>query len=77
MLALSSLAQIMRYLTFILLNSTVFIGHTSNIQFSAFYIMFWRRKWRLTPIFLPGNAMDRGAWQATVHGVSKESDMTE
>ena len=21
--------------------------------------------------------MDRGAWQATVHGVSKESDMTE
>ena len=24
-----------------------------------------------------GNAMDRGAWQATVHGVAKESDMTE
>ena len=23
-----------------------------------------------------GNSMDRGAWQATVHGVSKESDMT-
>ena len=23
-----------------------------------------------------GNPMDRGAWQATVHGVSKESDMT-
>ena len=22
------------------------------------------------------NAMDRGAWQATVHGVPKESDMT-
>ena len=21
--------------------------------------------------------MDRGAWQATVHGVEKESDMTE
>ena len=21
--------------------------------------------------------MDRGAWQATVHGISKESDMTE
>ena len=21
--------------------------------------------------------MDRGAWQATVHGVTKESDMTE
>ena len=24
-----------------------------------------------------GNLMDRGAWQATVHGVEKESDMTE
>ena len=24
-----------------------------------------------------GNAMDRGAWQATVHAVTKESDRTE
>ena len=24
-----------------------------------------------------GNAMDRGAWQTTVHGVSKELDTTE
>ena len=23
-----------------------------------------------------GNPMDRGAWQATVHGVAKDSDMT-
>ena len=23
------------------------------------------------------NPMDRGAWRATVHGVTKESDMTE
>ena len=23
-----------------------------------------------------GNPMDRGAWQATVHGITKESDMT-
>ena len=23
-----------------------------------------------------GNPMDRGAWQATVHGVAKESDTT-
>ena len=23
-----------------------------------------------------GNPMDRGAWQATVHGAAKESDMT-
>ena len=25
----------------------------------------------------PGNPMDRGAWWAIVHGVTKESDMTE
>ena len=24
-----------------------------------------------------GNLMDRGAWQAAVHGVEKESDMTQ
>ena len=24
-----------------------------------------------------GNPLDRGAWQATVHGVAKEFDMTE
>ena len=24
-----------------------------------------------------GNLMDRGAWQATVHGIAKESDLTE
>ena len=23
-----------------------------------------------------GNPMDRGAWRATVHGITKESDMT-
>ena len=30
------------------------------------------------PLQYPGlrNSMDRGAWQATVHGVAKESDMT-
>ena len=27
--------------------------------------------------FCPGNAMDRGAWWATVHGVTKESDETK
>ena len=24
-----------------------------------------------TPVFLPGNPMDRGAWWATAHGVAK------
>ena len=30
----------------------------------------WSRKWQLTPVFLPGNAMDRGAWWVTVHGIT-------
>ena len=31
----------------------------------------WRRAWQPTPIFLPEDSMDRGAWRATVHGVTK------
>ena len=31
----------------------------------------WRRKWQPTPVFLPGESMDRGAWPATVRGVAK------
>ena len=31
----------------------------------------WRRKLQLTPVCLPENSMDRGAWQATDHGVKK------
>ena len=31
----------------------------------------WRRKWLPTPVFLPGNTMDRGAWWSTVHGTTK------
>ena len=36
----------------------------------------WRRKWHPTPVFLPGNPVDRGGWQAAVHRVT-ESDTTE
>ena len=31
----------------------------------------WSRKWQRTPVLLPGNPMNRGAYQATVHGVTK------
>ena len=32
----------------------------------------WRRAWQTTSVFLPGKIpMDRGGWQATVHGVAK------
>ena len=36
----------------------------------------WRRKWQPTPVFLPENPTDSGAWRATVRGVTKESDTT-
>ena len=36
-----------------------------------------RRKWQPTPVFLPGNSMDRGVWWATVHGAAKELDTTQ
>ena len=38
-------------------------------------VIHWRRKWQPTLVFLPEQPMDRGAWQATVHGVTKEQDM--
>ena len=31
----------------------------------------------ITAVFLSRKSMDRGALQATVHGVTKESDMTQ
>ena len=31
----------------------------------------WRRQWQPTPVFLPGEFHDRGAWQATVRRVTK------
>ena len=31
----------------------------------------WGRKWQPTPVFLPGESMDRGAWWATVHRFAK------
>ena len=31
----------------------------------------WRRAWQPTPVFLPGESRDRGAWWATVHGVTE------
>ena len=33
-------------------------------------------KYNCTSVFFPGKPMERRAWQATVHEVSKESDTT-
>ena len=31
----------------------------------------WRRAWQPTPVSLPGESMDRGAWRTVVQGVAK------
>ena len=36
----------------------------------------WRRMWQPTPVFLPGNPMDRRAWRTMVHGLAEVSDTT-
>jgi len=30
--------------------------------------MHWRKKWQPTPVFLPGESRDGGAWWAAVYG---------
>jgi len=36
----------------------------------------WSRIWKLLQYSCLENPIDRGAWQATVHGVTEETDMT-
>jgi len=37
----------------------------------------WRKEWQPLQYSYLENFMDRGAWQAIVHGAAKESDVTE
>ena len=32
----------------------------------------WRRRWQPTPVFLPGESRNRGAWRAVVHRLAKK-----
>ena len=36
------------------------VGHDSGTSLSLFTFMHWRRKWKLTPVFLPGVWLDVG-----------------
>ena len=36
-----------------------------------------RRVWQPTPVFLPGNPVDKRAWQATVLGVARVTQLTD
>ena len=42
-----------------------------TLLFGRFYLSIWRRQWHPTPVLLPENPMDGGAWRAAVHGVAK------
>ena len=37
------------------------VGHNGAISLSLFTFMHWRRKWQLTPVFLPGESQGRGS----------------
>ena len=37
-------------------------GHDWGTSLSLSTFMHWRRKWQPTPVFLPGESRDRGAW---------------
>ena len=61
---------------------TYYIGLRSNalicdtIRFDPWVRKIpWRRKWQLTPVFLPGKSYEQRL--AIVHAVAKESDRTE
>ena len=47
------------------------VGHDWAASLSLFTFMHWRRKWQLTPVFLPGESQGRGTWWAAVYGVAQ------
>ena len=47
------------------------VWHDWTTSLSLFTFMHWRRKWKPTPVFLPGKPRDRGAWWAAVYGVAQ------
>ena len=46
-------------------------GHDWASSLSLFTFMHWRRKWQPTPVFLPGESQDGGAWWAALYGVAQ------
>ena len=47
------------------------VGHDWATSLSLFTSMHWRRKWQPTPVFLPGESQERGAWWAAICGVAQ------
>ena len=46
------------------------VGHDWTTSLSLFTFMRWRRKWKPSPVFLPGESRDSRAWWAAVYGVA-------
>ena len=47
------------------------VRHDWATSLSLFTCTHWRRKWQPTPVFLPGESRDGGAWWAAVYGVAQ------
>ena len=47
------------------------VGHNWETSPSLFTFIHRRRKWQPTPVFLPGESQDGGAWWAAVYGVTQ------
>ena len=60
--------QFMRLLT---------VRHDSATSLSLFTFMHWRRKWKPTPAFLPGESQGRGSLVGGHLWGRTESDMTQ
>ena len=53
------------------------VGHNWATSLSLFTFMHWRRKWQLTPLFLPGESQGRGSLVGCRLWGPTESDTTE
>ena len=47
------------------------VRHDWAASLALFTFMHWRRKWQPTPVFLPGESGDGGAWWAAGYGVAQ------
>ena len=42
------------------------------VSFTSYLnILYWRRQWQPTPVFLPGESQGQGAWRAAICGVTQ------
>ena len=53
------------------------VGHNWPTSLSLFTFMHWRRKWRPTPVFLPGESQGQGSLMGSHLWGRTESDTTE